>query len=97
MKQTDGLSLPNPNPAILPLLPNKLRAALSLLQVCILKPSIAPEVLAQWCEAAHRVTYPVNKANWGSEFGEQLVEPPLNTKCIPCWLTMGGEVDFYKP
>lgn len=63
MKQTDGLSLPNPNPLILPLLPNKPRAALCLLQVCILKPSITPKVLAQQCGVAHRAAYPVNKAN----------------------------------
>lgn len=64
MKLTDGLSLPNPNPVMLPLLPNKLRAALCLPQFCILKPSIAPTVLAQQCEVAHSVVaYAVKVAN----------------------------------
>jgi len=59
MKLTDGLSLPNPNPVILPLLPNQLRAALCLLHICILKPSIASKLLAQQREVVHRVAYPV--------------------------------------
>lgn len=61
MKLTDGPSLPNPNPVILPSLPRKPE---SLLQARILEPSIAPQVLAQQCAVAHRVVaYPVNEAN----------------------------------
>lgn len=90
MKQTDRLSLPNPNQVILPLLPKNWEHPCAYFKVCIVKPSTVRmfchcSTVQLHVEEFIQVTEQTHPDQ--TESGEQLAELPLNTKCSLCWLT----------